>query len=183
MFTQVEYGGKICLSTVIDCITAEATGLVNYTWWAASYTPPPRMVILDYNRHSSMTIGNPQSGLALRHFIQRSILPGLPLLILQNGRTSIPSSTSIRSASITYQTLYLPHFSAMLSMDGLLRRIGDPSCGYAPHNSIPHSSITPLANPALHIRHSSCPGGAPLYPANSSYCHSNSILIHGGLTA
>ena len=41
MFTQVEYGGKICISTVIDCITAEATAHINFTWSAASYPPQP----------------------------------------------------------------------------------------------------------------------------------------------
>jgi len=41
MFSQDEYRGKFCPSTVTDCITAEATALINYTWWAASYPPPP----------------------------------------------------------------------------------------------------------------------------------------------
>jgi len=53
--------------------------------------------------------------------------------------------------------------------------------GITPLNYIPPSSInisTPLAHPALHIRHSSFPGGAPLFPPNSSYCLSNSILIY-----
>jgi len=74
----------------------------------------------------------------------------------------------------------------MLSMDGLLRWTGAPWPGFLPHNFIPHSSITiisPLAHPALHIRHSSCPGGAPHLPANSSYCLSYSILIHRELTS
>jgi hypothetical protein len=31
MFSQDEYRGKIFLSTVIDCITAEPTALINYT--------------------------------------------------------------------------------------------------------------------------------------------------------
>jgi len=40
IFSQEEYQGKFCPSTVIDCITAEATALlINYTWWAASYRP------------------------------------------------------------------------------------------------------------------------------------------------
>jgi len=46
MFSQDEYQGKCCPSTVIDCITAEATPpLINYTWWAASY-PTSRMMLL-----------------------------------------------------------------------------------------------------------------------------------------
>ena len=67
---------------------------------------------------------------------------------------------------------------------------GAPWPGFAPRNYIPRSSInisTPLAHsalhPALHIRHSSLPGGAPPFPPNSSYCLSNSILIHCKLTS
>jgi hypothetical protein len=73
----------------------------------------------------------------------------------------------------------------MLSTDRLLRRIGAPWPRFAPLNFLPHSSITiitPLAHPALHIRHSSFPGGAPLFPADSSYYLSNCILIHRELT-
>jgi len=40
MFSQDEYRGKFCPSTVLDCITGEATVLINYPWWAASYPPP-----------------------------------------------------------------------------------------------------------------------------------------------
>jgi len=59
--------------------------------------------------------------------------------------------------------------------------VGAPWPGFAPLNFVLRSSITistPLAHPALHIRHSSFPGGTPLFPPNSSYCLSNSILIH-----
>ena len=79
-----------------------------------------------------------------------------------------------------------PSLSAMLSRDWLLRLTGAPWAGFLPHNFIPHSSITiisPLAHPALHIRHSSFPGGAPLFPADWSYCLSNSVLIHCELTS
>jgi len=79
-----------------------------------------------------------------------------------------------------------PSLFAMLSIDGLGHWIGTPWPGFAPHNFIPHSSITiisPLAHPALHIRHSIFPGGAPLFPANSSYCLSNSILIYRELSS
>jgi hypothetical protein len=31
MFSPEEYRGKYCPSTVMDCITAEATALINYT--------------------------------------------------------------------------------------------------------------------------------------------------------
>ena len=123
MFSQDEYRGKICLSTVIDCITAEVTALINYTWCAASSLPPP-MVLLRYNRRFSIPIGAPQSGLVLWYFIQRFILPFLSALLLWKGLSSIPSSTSIRSASISFQTLYLPPLSGILSMDRLLHWIG-----------------------------------------------------------
>jgi len=71
MFSQDEYRGKFCPSMVMDCISADATALINYTWWAASYPP---MVLLRYNRRSSIPIRAPQCGLALQYFIQRSIL-------------------------------------------------------------------------------------------------------------
>ena len=74
----------------------------------------------------------------------------------------------------------------MLSIDGLLWWIGAPWPGFAPPNFIPHSSITiitAVGHLALHIRHSSFPGGAPLFPVNLSYCLSNSILIHHLLTS
>jgi len=57
MYSQDEYWGKICLSTVIDCITAEATELINYTLCAASSPPPPWC--------SSAITGAPQSPSAL----------------------------------------------------------------------------------------------------------------------
>ena len=63
MISQDEHRGRFCPSTVMDCITAEATALINYTLCAALYPPP--MVLLRYNRHSSIPIGAPQSGLAL----------------------------------------------------------------------------------------------------------------------
>jgi len=58
--------------------------------------------------------------------------------------------------------------------------VGPPWPGFAPLHYIPCSSInisTPFAHPAHHIRHSSFAGGAPLFPPNSSYSLSNSILI------
>jgi hypothetical protein len=66
MFSQDEYQGKFCPSPVMDCITAEATALINYTCWGC-FIPP--MVLLCYNRRSSIHIGAPQCGLALLYFI------------------------------------------------------------------------------------------------------------------
>jgi len=134
-------------------------------------------------------LGPPQSGLVLRYFIQRSIVPFLSALLLYDGRSSIPSSTSIRSASISFQTLYLPSRFALLSMDGLFRCIGAPQSPSAllgldlrPSISFCITISTPLDLPH-DIRHSSSPGGAPLFPPNSSYCLSKSILIHRTLTS
>ena len=144
------------------------------------------MVLLRYNRRSSIPIRSPQSGMALRYLIQHSILPFLSVLLLLNGWSSIPSSTSIRSTCISFQTRNLPPLPAMLSMDGLLRWIGAPRPGFVPFNFVLHSSITiitPLAHPALPIRHSSFPGGASLFSTNSSYCLTNSILNHHELTS
>jgi len=41
MFSQDEYQGKFCPSTVIYCITAKAIALINYTWWGCFISPPP----------------------------------------------------------------------------------------------------------------------------------------------
>jgi hypothetical protein len=41
MFSQDEYRGKFCPSTVIDCITAEAIALINQPW-CGCFIPPPR---------------------------------------------------------------------------------------------------------------------------------------------
>jgi hypothetical protein len=85
MFSQDEYRGKLCPSAVMNCITAEATAFINDTWWGC-FIPPLRFSsaiigalqspfgLLHYHRRSSIPIGAPQSGLALRYFIQRSIL-------------------------------------------------------------------------------------------------------------
>jgi len=58
MFSQDEYRGKFCPSTVIDWITADAIALITITHGgAASYTPPPWC--------SSAILGAPQSLSAL----------------------------------------------------------------------------------------------------------------------
>jgi len=115
-----------------------------------------------------------------------SMPPFLSALHDKNWHSSIRSSTSIMNASILFLTLYIPHLLPMLTMDGLLCWRDAPWPGFAPLNYIPRSSITIitlLAHAALHFRHSSFAGGAPLFPLNSSYCLSNSILIHQELTS
>jgi len=145
------------------------------------HTPPPPMVLLRYNRRSSIPISALQSGSALQYCIQHSIL-----------HFSQYTSSGMGTPHLDQECLYfipvsLPvSLSAMLSLDGLLRWIGVPWPEFAPPNFIPHFSITiitPLTHPALHIRHSSFSDGAPLFSANSSYCLSNSILIHHKLSS
>ena len=122
----------------------------------------------------------------LRYCIEHYTLCFLSALLLSNELSSIPSSTLIRSACISFQTVYLTLHSAMLSMDGLFHWIGTPWAGFTPLNFFPHSSITIitlLAHPTLHIRHSSFRGGAPLFPGNSSCCLPNSILIYCKVTS
>jgi len=69
MFSQDQYRGKFCASTVIDCMSAEATALINYKWLAALFPPPP-IVLFSHNRCPTILVSTPQSGLALRYFIQ-----------------------------------------------------------------------------------------------------------------
>jgi len=86
MFSQDEYWGEFCPSAVIDCITGEATALINYTWWAASY---PRIVLLRNDRCSSLPLSAPHSGLQLRYSTLRYIPPSQSALLLYAGRSSI----------------------------------------------------------------------------------------------
>ena len=82
MFSQDEYGGKFCPSTVIDWIAADSIALIKITHGgAASYPPPPPMVLLRYIWRSSILVGAPQFRMALQYFIQRSILPFLSALL------------------------------------------------------------------------------------------------------
>jgi len=113
------------------------------------------------------------------------------------------SSSSMGSPNplhiLDYEDIYfIPHSSA-LSPVGAAKpawgapldwrssiRTGAPWPGLATLNFILHSSITvstPLAHLAHRIRYPSFPGSAPLLPPNSSYCLSNSILIHHKLTS
>jgi len=82
MFSQDEYPGKFCPSMVIDCTTAEAIALITITHGGTASYPPPPMVLLRNGRCSSIPVGAPQSGIALRYFIQRSIVPCLLGLLL-----------------------------------------------------------------------------------------------------
>ena len=177
MFSQDEYRGKFCPSPVMDCITAEATALINYTG-CGCFIPP--MVLLHYNMRSSIPIGAPQLGLALQYFIQRSI----PHFCRRSSRMGAPRPRS--GAPQFHSRLFtsLPFGDAQHRWAALLERRS--LAWICALNFIPHSSITIItsfAHPALHIRHSSFPGGAPRFSPNLSYCLSNSILIHHELTS
>jgi len=93
MFSHDEYQGKFCPSMVIDCITAKAIALINYTRWGCFIPPPwcfsgiigapqsPLALLNPCSRYSDW-IGAPQSRFVLRYFIQRSKLPFLSAHIL-----------------------------------------------------------------------------------------------------
>jgi hypothetical protein len=64
--------------------------------------------------------------------------------------------------------------------------VSTPWPDVVPLNFVLHSSITinsHLAHLAHHIGHASPPGGALLFPPNSSYWRSNSILLHRKVTS
>jgi len=177
MFSQDEYRGKFCPSLVMDCITTEATALINYTWWG----------FFSSAWFSSAIIGAPQSPSALLSWNWRfNISFSAPYCI------SVSAQLEWVLIDLDQERLYfiadsLPlSLSAILSMDGLLCWTGAPWPRFVPLSFIPHSSITiitPFAHPALLIRYTTFPGGAPRFPPNSSYPLSNSILIHRELTS
>jgi len=129
----------------------------------------------------------------LRYCIQLSLLPFLSGLLLKDGRSSIPSSTSIRSAAISFHTLHLPHLSTLLTLDWLLYYIGAPQSPLALLGLDLHPSIsfcTPLLPSPLPLPTSHTTSGAPpflvallFFPSNSSYCLSISIVIHCNSTS
>jgi hypothetical protein len=91
-------------------------------WCSSGVIGAPQSPLAPLNPrwHSAIPVGALQSRLALRYIIQRSIQPVLSTLILLDGPCSIPSTTSIRSHSIPFQTVCLPPHSVLLRMDGLL---------------------------------------------------------------
>jgi hypothetical protein len=77
MFSENEYRGKFCPSTVTDCISAEGIALIKFKLHVVGllHTPPPQMVLVRYNRRSSIPVGAPQSLSALLNLRRRSIIP------------------------------------------------------------------------------------------------------------
>jgi len=181
MFSEDKYRGKFCPSTLIDCITAEPIALIDTTWWGCFIPRPPLppccssgtigaapspLALLIPHSCSSGWIGPPQPGLVLQYFIQRYILPFLSTLILYDWRSSIPSSTWIRSAYISFQTLCLPHLSVLLSMDGMLCWICPPQSPSALLGLDLHPTIsfyTPPSPSALPLPTSHITSGTPTF--------------------
>jgi len=141
------------------------------------HTPPSRIVLLRCNRRPWIPIGAPQSGLVLQYVIQRSSIPYQPQL-----GAPLFHSRLLTSLPFGWCSAWM---AAPLDMPSSTP-VGAHWPLVAPLNYNSRSSInisTRLAHLALHIRHTSFPGGAPLFPQNSSYCLSNSILIHCELTS
>ena len=129
------------------------------------HTPPP-MVILRYNRRSSIPIGAPQSRMALRYFIQRSILPFPGRLSSRMGAPQSPPRPRIEAP------LFHSRLVATLPFQRCSAWMGS-SAGYALlnpcrrslgwiftpqfHSVLLEHISTPLAHLELHIRHSSFP--------------------------
>jgi hypothetical protein len=71
MFSQDEYRGKVCPSTVIDCITAEAIAHIKFKLHMVGlpHTTPPK-VLLRNNERSSIPVGT-------RHPRRRTLTPSV----------------------------------------------------------------------------------------------------------
>jgi len=147
-------------------------------------TPPSPLALLRLNWHSSVWIGasifhsalytafsvrgNPLEWVLLNHLLDLD----------QERHYFIPDSLPPSPFSAAQH-----RWAAPLDMRSSIP-VGTPWPGFATLNFILHSSITistPIAHLVHHIRHSSFPCGAHLFPPNSSYCLSNSILIHRDL--
>jgi len=169
MFSQADYWGNFCPSSVMNCITAEATAVINYTWWADPYPP---MVLLCYNRCSLIPIRAPQSGLALRWFIQCSMRH---FHLCSPSRMGVPQSPpQPRSGAPLFHSrpfTFLPFGNAQHRWAAPLDR---RSLGWI---------CTPQFHSALlhHQHHSPCPPCTPhqallLFWSRTSFSHEFIIL-------
>jgi len=167
------------------------------------------MMLIQYNRRSSIPVGPRQSPLALLNPCRRSSIP-LALLSLDwcfnisfsapyylfcpcsSSRMGAPQSPPqpwlgaplFHSRHFTSHPVR--HCSAWMACSAALALLNPHwhslACICAPQFHSASPSALPLT--ASHdIRYSSFPGGAPLFPPNSSYCLSNSILMHHKLTS
>jgi hypothetical protein len=107
---------------------------------AASYPPPSLMVLVCYNRRSSMPVGTLQSTSALLNPPRHSSIPSAllsldwyfdisfstPYFHFGQHSSSVMGTlqSPIRGAFISFQTLDLPPRSPLLSMNGQPRCIG-----------------------------------------------------------
>jgi len=158
----------------------------NYTWWGCFIPPPPPWC-------SSAIFGAPQSSLALLSFEWLFNISFSAPSCLFSRRSSIPSLTSNRSTSISFQTCYLSPLSVLLSMDGLLHWICPPQSPSAHLGLDFHPSISFCAPPspsALPLPTSNSTSGTPpflvvhlIFPRIRHICLSNPILIHCSLTS
>jgi len=109
IFSWDKYWGKFCLSTVIDFITAEATALINYKSYAASYHP---LELFRSHWFSLLPIGACQPWVILQYFIPHS----RPLFTNVATQSAWYSSPSSWSTSSLLQTIY--PISVLLRLHG-----------------------------------------------------------------
>ena len=155
MFSQDEYRGKFCPSTVIDWITADAIALIIMTHsGAASYSPPQWC--------SSAIIGTPQSPLVLLslkwHF---DISFSAPYCLFSWCFSSRMGASLSTSQTRIGAPLFHPRLVTSLPFQRCLAWMGC-SAGYTLLNPCRHSLASILApqfHSALlhHHQHSPCP--------------------------
>jgi len=148
-------------------------------------TPPPWC--------SSAIIGAPQSSSTLLSFEWRFNISFSAPYCLFYRRSSIPSLTSNRSASISFQSRYLFPLSALLSMDGLPRWIcpAQSPSALLSHDFRPSISFCAPPSPsALTLPTSNSTSGTLpflvvhlVFPRIRHICLSNPISIHCSLTS
>ena len=173
---------------MIDCITAEATALINCTWWGCIIPSPPSPPTQWY---FSGIIGTSQSLSAhLNPRLHSSVSIGVSIFhsVLETSISvcAYPLGCALLNLllNLDYECLYLipdslppspvgaarHRWAPQLDMHSLIP-VSAPWSGFAPLKSILHSSITISTPLAHHIRHSSYPGGAPLFPSKFIILH------------
>lgn len=95
IFSWDKFWGNICLSTVIGFITAEATALINYKSYTASYPP---LVLLCFHWFALLPIGACQHWVILQYSILHT-RPLFTIVAMQSGWYSSPPNRSTCSQS------------------------------------------------------------------------------------
>ena len=187
-FSQEEYRRKFCSSIVIDCITAEATALINQTLVGSFIPPPPHTLC------SSALLGTPQSPSALHRLVSHfnmSFGAPCPLLCQHSSSKIVTSQSSPQpwlEVPLFHSRLFTPcplqccsaWMAAPLDWHSSLR-ICAPLPRFALLKYILHSSMTictPLVHPVRPHQALLHSWSHTTFPPNSSYCHSSSIFIH-----